>query len=94
MGRGGAKVVAVVVTTLSGLGFVSAPALASRPHEFSGSFGERCMVEPCVGAQLKEPSGVAVNKASGDVYVVEKGDNRVQWFNGVGRVLPIRSAVS
>jgi hypothetical protein len=57
--------------------FVSS-ALGARPHEFSGSFGSKCIGEPCTGAELKKPDGVAVNEASGDAYVVdmEKGTMR------------------
>jgi hypothetical protein len=56
----------------------SAPALAARGHEFKGlSIGE-----PGSGpGQLKEPAGVAVNEASGDVYVLDQGNDRVQWFS-------------
>ncbi len=32
--------------------------------------------------QLKEPDGVAVNEATGVVYVADSGDNRVELFNG------------
>jgi DNA-binding beta-propeller fold protein YncE len=33
---------------------------------------------------LKEPAGVAVNEATGNVYFVDKGDQRVEWFNEEG----------
>jgi hypothetical protein len=48
-------------------------ALAARAHEFQSTFGELCSAEPCEGAALKEPDGVAVNEASGDIYVVDEG---------------------
>ncbi|MEA2215680.1 MAG: hypothetical protein QOK19_1241 [Solirubrobacteraceae bacterium] len=57
----------------------SASALRQRGHEFSEaqSFGS-----PGSGdGQFKEASGVAVNEASGDVYVVDSGNNRVERFN-------------
>jgi len=81
VGRGASKIglgamLGVFATTLCGLVFVSAPALASRPHEFKEAFGEPCAAEPCEGGQLKEAVSVAVNEATGDVYVVDKGDNR------------------
>jgi DNA-binding beta-propeller fold protein YncE len=59
-------------------------AFAARAHEFSKAFGEPCIAEPCEGASLKEPDGVAVNEASGDVYVVDKGADRVVRFNAEG----------
>jgi DNA-binding beta-propeller fold protein YncE len=60
------------------------PALASRAHEFTGSFGEQCTAEPCEEGQLKEPDGVAVNEETGDVYVVDKGSSRVVRFDKEG----------
>ncbi len=53
----------------------SASALSQRGHVFGGSF-------PSASAalQLKEPAGVAVNEATGDVYVVDSGNNRVVEF--------------
>jgi DNA-binding beta-propeller fold protein YncE len=56
------------------------PALAARGHVFSGTFGS----EGSGDGQFKEPSGVAVNEATGDVYVVDKGNNRVEWLNAAG----------
>src|ERR1039458_8498943 len=56
-----------------GLVLSSAPALA-----LSGSFGGS-------GASaLSGPSGVAVNDSTGDVYVVDKGNNRVEQFSLTG----------
>ena len=55
---------------------------AARGHVFSTSFGEKGK-----GAgQFEEPAGIAVNESkgeseSGDVYVVDKGDDRVEVFN-------------
>jgi DNA-binding beta-propeller fold protein YncE len=34
--------------------------------------------------QLAEPDGVAVNEASGDVYVVDRGNDRVEYFTAGG----------
>jgi len=68
--------------------WLASPAQAARGHVFSKSFGEQCSAEPCEGAKLKEPSGVAVNEATGDVYVVDKGEagthGRVVRFNSAG----------
>ena len=64
-------------------------ALAARPHEFATTFGEHCAAEPCEKAQLKKPNGVAVNEASGDVYVVDEGEagqhGRVVRFDSKGK---------
>jgi hypothetical protein len=75
---------AVVFAALATAG----PALAARGHVFKETFGERCIAQPCTGSQLKEPSGVAVNEATGDVYVVDKGEpgqhGRVVRFTATG----------
>ncbi len=59
--------------------------MASRGHEFSGTFNTTlCIAEPCTGVSLKKPNGVAVNEASGQVYVVDEGANRVVRFDKEG----------
>jgi hypothetical protein len=63
---------------------LSVPALALRGHAFSGTFGEPCSTEPCGGGQLKEPSGIAVNEASGQIYVLDQGDARIERFSSAG----------
>jgi hypothetical protein len=60
--------------------FSSAPALALSEHVFSLSFGGMGSGED----QFEEPSGVAVSEATGDVYVVDKGNNRVEQFTSTG----------
>ena len=74
----------LLLATVGALLACASPALASRPHEFKEVFGESCIAEPCEKGQLKKPAGVAVNEATGDVYVVDKGANRVVRFNAVG----------
>ena len=54
------------------------PALASRAHEFSKA------IKPGGAYALKEPAGVAVNESSGEVYVVDRGNNRVEYFSSEG----------
>jgi DNA-binding beta-propeller fold protein YncE len=61
-----------------------APAGAARGHAFASSFGEACNVTPCGAGQLNEPSGVAVNEASGEIYVLDQGDERVERFSATG----------
>jgi NHL repeat len=34
--------------------------------------------------QFNEPSGVAVNDSSGDIYVYDAGNRRVEWFDAIG----------
>ena len=68
----------VLATTLGALAFASAPALAASSHVFSGEFNGG------VGHEFNDPTGIAVNNATGDVYVVDKGNNRVEEFNSEG----------
>lgn len=68
----------------TGLVLLPAPASASRGHLFASTFGEPCPAMPCGDGQLTEPSGVAVDESGGRVYVVDKGDERVQYFSATG----------
>jgi hypothetical protein len=83
-GRFGAGPATVLCVVAGALVFDAGPALASRGHVFEQAFGEPCTTTPCGNGQFKEPSGVAVNESLGDVYVVDRGDNRVEWFNSAG----------
>jgi NHL repeat len=76
----------LTATVLTALLFSATPALAARGHEFTTTFGKPCTAEPC-GEALKKPTGVAVNEASGDVYVVDTGSNRVARFSASGGYL-------
>jgi sugar lactone lactonase YvrE len=71
--------VGVTATTVL-LGFTT-PALATPAHEFSGEFNGGA------GHEFNDPTGIAVNNATGDVYVVDKGNNRVEEFNREGGFL-------
>jgi hypothetical protein len=64
-------------------------ALAARGHVFGKSFGEPCTGAggTCEPGQLKEPAGVAVNEATGDIYVVDKGAGLVTEFDEAGDVV-------
>ncbi|HEV3071947.1 MAG TPA: hypothetical protein VGY76_11040 [Solirubrobacteraceae bacterium] len=67
---------AVVVVML-----VLAPgAWAARGHTFVFSFGAAGSGD----GQLNEPYGVAVNEATGDLYVADRGNNRVEIFDREG----------
>jgi len=62
------------------LAISAAPALAVRGHVFGSVFGA-----PGSGdGQLAEPEGVAVSEATGDVYVVDRGNSRVVVFSATG----------
>jgi hypothetical protein len=57
---------------------------ALTEHAFVGTFGEACSAEPCLGSQLKEPMGLAVNDTTHDVYVVDRAGGRVVQFDSSG----------
>jgi hypothetical protein len=60
---------------------LSAPsALAQRGHVFGKTFG----ASGSGAGQLKEPAGIAVSEATHQLYVVDRGNNRVEWFNAAG----------
>ncbi|HTA14570.1 MAG TPA: hypothetical protein VK781_06900 [Solirubrobacteraceae bacterium] len=56
------------------------PALAVRGHVFEKSFGEAGSGD----GQLKEPSGVAVNEETGQLYVLDQGNSRIERFSSTG----------
>jgi hypothetical protein len=57
-----------------------APAFALRGHVFESSFGKAGSGD----GEFSGPSGVAVDEATGDVYVVDKGNGRVEYFTAAG----------
>ena len=70
------------LATLVGLASSAAPASAFGEHAFSASFGGA----GSGAGEFDEPAGVAVNESSGEessgeVYVVDKGNGRVEAFN-------------
>src|ERR1700722_20669419 len=68
------------LTVLAVLSLTVAPALAARGHVFTGSFGS-----PGSGpGQLGEPAGIAVNETTGDIYYLDKTNDRVEIFNSTG----------
>jgi DNA-binding beta-propeller fold protein YncE len=69
------------------LALTASSASAARGHVFSGTIGTPCTVGPCAPGELKEPSAVAVNETTGNVYVLDQGNSRVEIFNGQTRVL-------
>ncbi len=57
-----------------------APALAQREHVFSSSFGS----EGTGNGQFSRPGAIAVNESTGDVYVIDRGNGRVEIFSATG----------
>jgi hypothetical protein len=57
-------------------------ASAARGHQFKETFGTPCTELVCGPGELKEPSAVAVNEATGEVYVLDQGNNRIEIFAG------------
>jgi hypothetical protein len=82
------SVVSAALVTLcmlmASLMFGSIPAFAEKVYYPGISIGEPCSGVPCGGGQLNDPVGVGVNDATGDVYVVDRGDNRVEYFSATG----------
>ncbi len=58
-------------------------ALSERGHVFGFSFGGA----GAGAGQLSEPAGVAVDEASGDVYVVDRGNDRIDRFGPNGEYI-------
>ncbi len=61
----------------------SAPAFAKEVHKYEYSFGSKGSGP----GQLENPAGIAVNDTTHDVYVVDRGNNRVEEFNSTGSTL-------
>jgi hypothetical protein len=68
---------AAVVLSLSGACASAALRYPSAPSSTFGSAGSG-------PGQLEGPNAVAVNDATGDVYVVDSGNGRVEWFDAAG----------
>jgi hypothetical protein len=82
--RLGSVAVVWVCVVLGGLVLGGASASAVDRHVFSGAFGAPCSGVPCGAGELKEPAGVAVSTSTHDVYVVDRGDDRVEQFSAAG----------
>jgi hypothetical protein len=75
--------VACLIALIGALTLPGSSALAARGHFASATFGE-----PGVGdGQFTDPSGIAANEATGMVYVVDRGNNRVEYFDSAGTKL-------
>ena len=71
---------ALLLVLVGMLALSAAPVLAVRGHILAGSFGE----EGTANGQFKTPEGVAVNEATGQVYVADRGNERVERFSSEG----------
>jgi DNA-binding beta-propeller fold protein YncE len=69
-----------LATVLGALAFATSPALAGEVHVYNSAFGSA----GTLAGQFEDPAGVAVNSATGDVYVVDKGNNRIDEFEANG----------
>jgi DNA-binding beta-propeller fold protein YncE len=61
----------------------SSSALSQRGHVLLGPIGK----EGTGAGELKEPQGVAVNEATGDIYVADSGNARLDRFNSKGEFI-------
>ena len=62
------------------MGVASGPAFALQGHAFSSSFGST----GSGNGQFSGPNGVAVDQGSGDVYVADSANNRIEKFGPSG----------
>lgn len=75
----------LAATAVAALALVPPPAYAGNGYEkVTSTFGEPCKTTPCPAGQFKEPTSIAINDETEDVYVLDKGDDRVEWFNAKG----------
>jgi DNA-binding beta-propeller fold protein YncE len=78
--RGGLLVLLAAVFALVGL---TASALAGTGHRYVGQFSS----PGSALGELSGPSGLAVRQSSGDVYVLDQGNGRVERFDAAGNYL-------
>jgi hypothetical protein len=77
-------VLATVGVLVGGLLLASVPAFAaSEQWAVVGTFGSA----PADPQPLSDPTWVAVEESTGDVYVTDKGNNRVEYFSATGSYL-------
>jgi DNA-binding beta-propeller fold protein YncE len=77
------RLLVLLALSLAALFAIAAPsALAARGHvESSQVIGKPCVEVVCGEEELKEPSAVAVDEATNQVYVLDQGNARVLIFN-------------
>ncbi len=72
---------ATLCVLAGGLVLWSAPVFAANQHSLVGSFGGKGSGD----GQFNTPAGVAVNGSTGRVYVVDSGNDRVEYFSAAGQ---------
>lgn len=79
-------VLAVLAVVVAGCGWAVAPAACAEEAGFYYKAGAQFTFgsEGSEEGQLSGPLGVAVNDATGNVYVADEGNNRVEVFNAQG----------
>jgi hypothetical protein len=75
----------LVVSLLLGLATMASPALAARTHVFQGAIG---------AGELTAPAGLAVDSASGDLYVADPGSSNVYRFDAAGAPEPFTATTT
>ncbi len=79
----GVLAVAALALVVAALAAVPAGALIQRGYAPLSSFGE----PGSLAGQMLDPAGVAVNQTTGNVYVVDSGNNRVDEFASTGEFI-------
>jgi DNA-binding beta-propeller fold protein YncE len=81
--RSAATALAALGVLIASLALASGPAQALSSFGLLGQFGAAGSGD----GQFSNPAGVAVDQASGEVYVVDAGNNRVERFGPEGKYL-------
>lgn len=76
----------VVSIAFSVASVTTSPALAAGQHGLTGTFGGPSTTQPDP-EPLSSPTDVAVNEATGTVYVTDSSNNRVEYFTATGEYL-------
>jgi DNA-binding beta-propeller fold protein YncE len=77
-------VIAIAIVLLAALAFAAAPSQALIQRGYALDKGLTIGTPGSGAGQLKSPAGVAVNQTTGDIYVVDSGNNRVDQFSAAG----------
>jgi hypothetical protein len=82
--RNARKLMALALTTVGVLAFTSAPAWAGHGYEkVTTTFGS----EGSGPGTFKKPTAVGVNDETEDVYVLDSGNDRIEYFTSAGAYL-------
>jgi NHL repeat len=74
---------ATLVALSAVLASTAAPALATPGHRYVGQFGG----PGSAAGSFAGPAGVAIQQSTGDVYVADQGNNRVEKFSAGGELI-------